>query len=85
MLMFARSKVRDCIGMKMNVQEAITEASQQFGISLKEKQFEPIYKFCCGNDVFISLPTGSLYTQFCLLCSTGLEVNTKIMITSNIA
>ena len=42
----------------MNVQESITEASQQFGISLKEKQFEAIYKFCCGNDVFVSLPTG---------------------------
>ena len=42
----------------MNVQETITEASQQLGMCLKEKQYEAVYKFCCGNDVFVSLPTG---------------------------
>ena len=43
---------------KMNVREAISEASQQFGICLKEKQFDAIYEFCSGSDVFVSLPTG---------------------------
>ena len=42
----------------MNVREAISEASQQFGICLKEKQFDAIYEFCSGSDVFVSLPTG---------------------------
>ena len=42
----------------MNVREAISEVSQQFGIFLKEKQFEAIYEFCSGSDVFVSLPTG---------------------------
>ena len=42
----------------MNVREAISESSQQFRIHLKEKQFEAIYEFCSGNDVFVSLPTG---------------------------
>ena len=42
----------------MDVKEAILEASQQFQICLKEKQFEAIHKFCSGNDVFVSLPTG---------------------------
>ena len=42
----------------MNVREAISEASQQFGICLKEKQFDAIYEFCSGSDVFVSLPIG---------------------------
>ena len=48
----------------MNVREAISEASQQFGICLKEKQFDAIYEFCNGSDVFVSLPTNvnPLYT-----------------------
>jgi len=34
------------------------EASQIIGLQLKEKQVEVISKFCAGNDVFVSLPTG---------------------------
>jgi len=44
----------------MDVKETIAEASQQLGISLKEKQFEAIFTFCCGHDVsIVSLPTAS--------------------------
>ena len=39
----------------MDVKEAILEASQQFQICLKDKQFEAIHKFCSRNDVFASL------------------------------
>ena len=40
----------------MNVQEAITEASQQFGISLKEKQFEAIYKLTLRHSHLVNDP-----------------------------
>ena len=43
----------------IDVQEAVSAASRQIGISLKPKQLEAIYKFCSGNDVSVSLPTGN--------------------------
>lgn len=42
----------------MDLQEAIHQASSDIGLSLKPKQMEAVVKFCLGNDVFVSLPTG---------------------------
>ena len=42
----------------MDLQEAIHQASSDIGLSLKQKQLEAVVKFCSGNDVFVSLPTG---------------------------
>ena len=36
----------------------IYKAQEELGIQLKDKQLEAVYRFCCGNDVFVSLPTG---------------------------
>ena len=33
-------------------------AAEKLGFVLKEKQFEAIFQFCQGKDVFASLPTG---------------------------
>ena len=47
----------------MNVQEAITEASQQFGISLKEKQFEAIYKLTLRHSHLVNDPFKPIHTN----------------------
>jgi len=36
----------------------IYKAQEELGIQPKDKQLEAVYHFCCGNDVFVSLPTG---------------------------
>jgi len=36
----------------------IDKVQEELGIQLKDKQLEAVYHFCCGNDVFVSLPTG---------------------------
>ena len=42
----------------MDVSKAIEEVSGYLEVTLKEKQREAIERFCSGNDVFVSLPTG---------------------------
>ena len=36
----------------------IYNAQEELGLRLKDKQLEAVHRFCCGNDVFVSLPTG---------------------------
>ena len=38
--------------------QAVTDVSAEFNIQLKDQQVEAIVKFCEGQDVFVSLPTG---------------------------
>lgn len=42
----------------MDVDEAITQASKDISVDLKDKQHKAIKSFCSGRDVFVSLPTG---------------------------
>ena len=36
----------------------IYNAQEELGLRLKDKQLESVHRFCCGNDVFVSIPTG---------------------------
>jgi len=38
---------------------AVLKGAKKFGIVLKNEQFESVYQFCLGKDVFVSLPTGN--------------------------
>ena len=42
----------------MGLQEAMHQALSDIGLNLKPKQLEAVVKFCSGNDMFVSLPTG---------------------------
>lgn len=37
---------------------SILKAAEKVNLLLRDKQFEAVYQFCYGNDVFVSLPTG---------------------------
>jgi len=36
----------------------VLKGAEKFGIVLKKEQFESVYQFCLGKDVFVSLLTG---------------------------
>ena len=40
------------------MEEAIRQASNVVGLTLKSKQLEAVVNFCNGKDVFVSFPTG---------------------------
>jgi len=42
----------------VSVKEAVTESAMKLGVQLWERQREALVGFCCGSDVFVSLPTG---------------------------
>ena len=44
---------------KSGVYAAIVEAGKKLGYELRAKQLEVVFKFVRGQDVFVSLPTGS--------------------------
>ena len=42
-----------------DVDAVISKAAEKFGVSeLREKQYEAVRAFLCGNDVFLTVPTG---------------------------
>ena len=43
---------------RMYIQNAVKEILEQIKVHLKDKQIKAISRFCSGNDVFVSLPTG---------------------------
>jgi bloom syndrome protein len=42
----------------LKLDACIKEAASRYGIILKDKQYEAIFNFVLGRDVFVSLPTG---------------------------
>jgi len=44
--------------MEALTKTAIVKGAEKLGIVLKKEQFQAIYQFCLGKDVFVSLPTG---------------------------
>ena len=40
------------------IRTAVLKGAEKFGVVLRKEQFESIYQFCLGKDVFVSLPTG---------------------------
>ena len=44
---------------RKEIESAATEAAKRLGYCLRENQMRVIVQFCRGQDVFVSLPTGS--------------------------
>jgi len=52
--------VREEMCRDKTFEACIYKAQEELGLHLKAKQLEAVYYFCCGKDVFVSLPCSLL-------------------------